>query len=88
MPMNSDRKLAHSIMMKFGTGHGEPNASQLEAIKKRINSIIASGKRPTHSDWASAVAAYCPSAGTHKYAGVDNSDLDTLLQMATQRREQ
>lgn len=80
----NDQKLAHALMVKFGTSGYEPSDAQLSLIKAAIRQIQNSGKYPSESDWRLAVHTYCPSAGTHKYAGLDNSDLNTLLALATQ----
>lgn len=82
--MTQDERLAHSLMLQFGLPPGEPNSWQLQSIKAAISAINQSGKRPTHQDWGNAVAAVCPSIGKHKYAGIDNSDLNTLLSLAIQ----
>lgn len=84
---SADQRLAHSLKMKFGTSPHEPTVNQLHSIKQHIEAIHATGRMPTESDWARAVGMYCPSAGTHKYAGIDNSDLNTLLEMAKKSRE-
>jgi hypothetical protein len=78
----SDKDLAHKIMIEFGTGGGEPTEIQLTYIKAALGQIVASGKTPAWADWQRAVYQYCPSAGKHKYAGIDNSDLNTLLELA------
>nr|WP_314623742.1 hypothetical protein [uncultured Noviherbaspirillum sp.] len=79
----SDQRLAQAIKLRFGTAPGEPNEPQLNLIKTAIGKIKASGAIPTEGDWAKTVLIHCPSAGTYKYAGVDNSDLNTLLALAT-----
>lgn len=81
--MSDDEKLAHHLKMKFGLRPGEPTTSQLAAIKKYIQSLKDRGLNPTHSDWHYAVKQNCPSAGTAGYAGVDMSDLNALLTMAS-----
>lgn len=82
--MTSDEKLANSLKMKFGLAPNEPTMTQLAAIKSAINQIAELGRTPSVRDWARIVTQYCPGAGRHKYAGVDNSDLNTLLALATQ----
>jgi hypothetical protein len=82
--MTKDETLAHSLKLQFGLAPIEPNAGQLQAIKKSITAIGAAGKRPTQQDWHTTVAAICPSVGRYKYAGIDNSDLNTLLALANQ----
>lgn len=83
--MNSaDRQLAHSLKMRFKTSDEEPSEEQLSEIKKTLLQIQRGGRAPTTNDWREAVTLYCPSAGKYKYAGVDNSDLNTLLELATQ----
>lgn len=81
----TDQRLAHALKIKFGTAPHEPTAGQLQSIKQYIEAIRATGRMPTDADWAHAVGKYCPGAGTHKYAGVDNSDLNTLLELATKK---
>jgi hypothetical protein len=82
--MANDEKLKHSIMIQFGTAPWEPTDEQLSQIKAAIVGIQHSGKHASNDDWRSAVFQYCPSTGRYKYAGVDNSDLNTLLAVATQ----
>ncbi|RKH40298.1 hypothetical protein D7Y23_34920 [Corallococcus sp. AB050B] len=67
--------LAHALRMKFGTAPGEPNDKQLKDIVAYVGRI----KSPTDADWGRAVALYCPTAGTYKYAGENASDLNVLL---------
>lgn len=78
-----DQELAHKLKLKFGTVPNEPNQQQLESIKREIRSLVKQGLTPSESDWFKIVKRYCPSAGTHGYFGADNSDLITLLQLAT-----
>ena len=77
-----DQNLAHKIKMEFGTSGAEPTEIQLTFIKAELAQIVTSGETPAWADWQRAVYKYCPSAGSHKYAGIDNSDLNTLLEMA------
>lgn len=78
-----DQELGHKLKLKFGTAPNDPNASQLELIKRDIRALIAKGVTPTWNDWAEIVKRHCPSAGTFIYKGADTSDLITLLQLAT-----
>ena len=80
---NCDEKLAHAIKLRFGTSPKEPTESQLSKIKSDIQRIVNAGRKPTESDWLAAVMNHCPDRGQYKYAGLDNSDLNTLLQLAT-----
>ena len=82
--MTNDDKPKHSIMIQFGTASWEPTDEQLSRIKAAILGIQRSGKYASNEDWRTAVFQYCPSAGRYKYAGIDNSDLNTLLALATQ----
>jgi hypothetical protein len=82
--MTRDEALAHSLQLKFGLAPAEPNAMQLQSIKKAIAAISAAKRWPTQQDWYKAVAAVCPSIGSYRYAGIDNSDLNTLLALANQ----
>jgi hypothetical protein len=79
----NDQQLAHNIKIKFGTAPGEPNEIQLSRIKDDLKRIVAQGRKPSSSEWSQIVAKHCPGAGKYSYAGADNSDLVTLLQMAT-----
>ena len=82
--MNSkDESLAHSIKMKFRTAPAEPNEAQLTKIKADLQKIVNLGRVPTESDWQEIVYRHCPGTGKYGYKGVDNSDLTTLLQLAT-----
>jgi len=81
----NDKNLAHSIKMKFGTAPNSPTSYQLEKIKSDLQSIIAQGAIPTEKDWSTIVSKHCPDAGTYAYLGVDNSDLQTLLMLATKK---
>jgi hypothetical protein len=82
--MNPDQQLAHALRMKFKTSYDEPTDEQLTHIKNTLLQIQGRGAVATADDWCSAVTLFCPSAGKYKYAGVDNSDLNTLLALATQ----
>ncbi len=79
-----DAKLAHALKIKFGLAPWEPNETQLALIKNAIARIRESGRVPSDEDWYSAVASVCPSPGHHRYHGLDNSDLNTLLALALQ----
>jgi hypothetical protein len=81
--MTHDERLIQALRIQFGTSYYEPNASQLLSIKSEIQKIQAAGRTPSEGDWRAAVSRFCPSAGKHKYAGLDNSDLNTLLEMAS-----
>jgi hypothetical protein len=78
-----DQELGHKLKLKFGTAPNDPNATQLESIKRDIKALVAKGITPTGSDWAEIVKRHCPSAGSYGYRGADTSDLITLLQLAT-----
>ena len=82
--MSNNDQIAHALKLKFGTAPSEPNTQQLASIKAYIAGIKNSGRNPTEADWRSAVHLACPDAGRYKYAGLDNSDLNTLLALATQ----
>lgn len=81
--MHNDERLIQALRVQFGTSYYEPTASQLLSIKAAIQNIQAEGRTPTEGDWRGAVSRFCPSAGQHKHAGLDNSDLNTLLAMAS-----
>ena len=82
--VTKNEQLAHSLKIRFGTAPNEPTTEQLTHIKAAIVALQKTGKQPTDNDWRAAVTLYCPGAGRHKYAGMDNSDLITLLALATQ----
>ncbi len=82
--MATNLKLAHALKVKFGLGPNEPSDAQLLGIKNAIQKIQALGEQPTEADWLNAVRHHCPNAGHYKYAGIDNSDLNTLLALAIQ----
>lgn len=82
MMNTQDKNLAQKIMMEFGTSGAEPTEAQLTHIKEALERIVASGRAPAWADWQRVVYTYCPSSGKHKYAGIDNSDLNTLLALA------
>lgn len=81
----NDEKLALALKIKFGTAPSEPNEQQLEGIKRDIQSLAAHGRPPADRDWQEVVSRHCPGTGKYKYAGADNSDLITLLQMVTKK---
>lgn len=80
--MTNQNKLAHALKIKFGLAPTEPTSSQLTDIQSAIRNIRATSRVPTDADWSAVVSKYCPTAGTHRYAGLDNSDLNTLLALA------
>jgi hypothetical protein len=69
--------------MRFQLSDYEPTSRQLNQINAAVAQIQGSGRVATESDWRTVVFGICPSAGTYKRAGVDNSDLNTLLALAT-----
>lgn len=81
----NNQKLAHALKIKYGLPPMGPTSEQLEKIKQHISTIYASGKTPSDADWRFAVYKYCPGAGSWKYAGLDNSDLNTLLTVAMKK---
>lgn len=83
--MNNDQELAHRIKIKFGTAPSEPTSDQLEKIKQDIQSVVAKGFTPSEKDWTDIVKKYCPDAGSYNYKGADNSDLITLMLLATKK---
>lgn len=74
----NDHNLAQSLKIKYGLPPSEPSEDQLLNIKRDISTTT----QPTESDWHRIVVKYCPRAGSYKYAGLDNSDLNTLLALA------
>ena len=83
--MSKDHELAHLLKIRFGTAPNEPASDQVLKIKLEIQILVAQGETLSYTDWYTIVHKYCPSAGTHKYAGADNSDLTTLLLLATKK---
>jgi len=55
----------------------------LAAIKGAIVRVHATGHTLTDSDWYEVMKRYCPTVGSWAYKGLDNSDLVTLLRLAT-----
>lgn len=82
---SADQDLAHALKLKYGLPPMGPTSEQLEQIKQYVYAIHSSGRTPTESDWRFAVYRYCPGAGSWKYAGLDNSDLNTLLTVAMKK---
>lgn len=80
-----DQELAHRLKLKFGTAPNHPTKTELENIKKEIAKLIQSGTTPTENDWLYTVKKYCPSTGKYFYGGADNSDLITLMRLATKK---
>lgn len=81
-----DKNLADAIMVKFGTAPYEPTVLQLASIKQAITLL---DRAATDEEWFDFVAKYCPGAGKHSYARLDNPDLNALLAVAlrtTQRK--
>lgn len=79
----NDQELGHKLKLKFGTAPNSPNAIQLEFIKRDLKALVAKGVTPTERDLAEVVKKHCPEAGNYSYRGADNSDLITLLLLAT-----
>lgn len=75
-------QLANAIRIKFGTSSSEPNQYQLERIIQDVESLRRYNNYPSNSEWQNIVKRYCPSTGDYIYRGLDNSDLNTLLEMA------
>lgn len=78
----ADENLGHALKIRFGLAPWEPTEAQLSSIKATIARITQAGRNPTDEDWHSAIVSACPGAGRHRYSGVDNSDLNTLLALA------
>lgn len=83
----SDQKLAHGIKLKFGTPPQSPTEYELSNIKRELKALVDRGVVPSEHDWFSIVSKYCPDAGRCSYRGLDNSDLVTLLQLATDKKQ-
>lgn len=82
----ADQILAHSLKIRFGLPPDQPTSEQLERIKSDVLAFYATGRLPSDSDWRLVVYKNCPGAGTWKYAGLDNSDLNTLLTVAMNKK--
>lgn len=82
--MTKSEVLSHKLKIKYGTAPHEPTDAQLALICSEINEIVQSGREPTDQDWSDAVHQHCPTSGKYSYSGIDNSDLNTLLALATQ----
>ncbi|WP_082158861.1 hypothetical protein [Neisseria bacilliformis] len=80
-----DEKLAHHLKIKFGLAPNHPNQEQLSFIKTDINNLVSRGITPTYEQWHDIIKKYCPEIGTHHYLGLDNSDLITLMYLATKK---
>ena len=80
-----DQELAQAIKIKFGTAPDNPTTYQLEKIKQDLKVLVAQGITPSERDWVKIVKKHCPEAGKYFYKGLDNSDLTTLLQLATKK---
>lgn len=80
-----DQELAQAIKIKFGTAPDNPTTYQLEKIKQDIKALVAQEITPSERDWVEIVKKHCPEAGNYFYKGLDNSDLTTLLQLATKK---
>lgn len=81
--MSATEKLAQALKVKFGTSPSEPSPAQMVLITAEVAKVQASGRAPSDDDWRKAVHTACPDAGRYRYAGLDNSDLNTLLALAT-----
>lgn len=62
-----------------------PTQQQLTNIKKDIDESIRAGKRLSKKDCQNIVVKHCGSTKMSLTAGVDNSDLNALLAMATKQ---
>jgi hypothetical protein len=80
-----DQELAQAIKIKFGTTPDNPTTYQLEKIKQDLKALVAQGITPSERDWGEIVKKHCPETGKYFYKGLDNSDLTTLLQLATKK---
>ena len=80
-----DENLAHYLKIKFGLAPNHPNQDQLSLIKNDINNLVSCGITPTYDQWHDIIEKYCPEIGTHFYGGLDNSDLITLMKLATKK---
>ncbi len=81
--MDTNERLKLSLRIKFGLAPLEPTDAQLVEIQRDIERIKNRGEDPIRSDWEHAISKHCPSMGNWGYGGVDNSDLNHLLKMAT-----
>lgn len=81
----NDQQLAHILKLKFGTAPHEPTQQQLDLIKRDIKILAARSGTPSEIEWFNIIKRHCPGAGTHGYMGRDDSDLITLLRLATKQ---
>ena len=79
---NANSRLKHALMMKFNMAYTEPSDAALESIKAELLQILKTGKELTRSDWERVVNRYRVDNQIYKRAGLDNSDLNTLLALA------
>lgn len=78
---------AYRIRMTFGTSPHEPSRSQVFCISSEAVAYAKSGNVLDAAKWSELVKKHCPSAGQWVYKGLDNSDIRTLLALATQITE-
>ena len=79
----NDKKLALALKIKFGLAPMEPTEEQLRQIKYEIELLVSRGLEPRDNDWLEIIRRTCKGAGLYFYGSVDNSDLNTLLKLAT-----
>ena len=85
MSKDDDDQLSLAIKVKFGTAPNNPTDLQLARIKADLKAIVDAGRKPTEAEWKAIVGKHCPQAGHYKYSGMDNTDLNVLLSLATKK---
>lgn len=83
-----DSELSQRLKLRFGLSQTEPNQFQLDGIKQDIRQLHdIKGNDLTIDDWSTVVKRWCPSFQTHRYLGIDNSDINSLLILATRNEK-
>lgn len=83
-PPNPLFQLGDALRTRYGTAPEEPDLEQISRVIVDIEGIRRQ-RPPVEADWKGSVAKHCPSAGTHAYPALDNSDLDALLEEIRRR---
>ncbi|GGF76548.1 hypothetical protein GCM10011332_33190 [Terasakiella brassicae] len=78
-----NNELKNLLRRKYGLSPAEPTSQQIQNIKRylQVQGRIISGQ-----ELEQTIAKYCPSFGSHTYAGVDNTDLTTLLKLISKEK--
>ncbi len=76
--MSARNAMKNKLRVLGGTPPNTPTDAELDQIIRDLEKI-RKVRVPTERDWLDAVEKHVPGAGTHKYAGLDMSDLNQLL---------